>query len=248
MKMGHNKEIILLIASTIICVSYMVVTVKSNNIVSANSLSDNSIKEVGEEKWEVYDSNESISENSASDDSVYGTHRVEEIDNNEIEGYKSVSDITSSDKIKDTVIKEINLIKSGDKATVEKWYGRSDIYTTKFISDVASRVVVNFIDNTLTSDKIRLHMCCVQYDDVEKAMREELNNGATEEEANNKVAQMILNGDFNKCYNVVIGIDTQGIIPNEELKTVMSCLSYNTVDIKETKCLVEEQRDKLGYE
>lgn len=251
--MNKNKvrTIVLYINTVLLIIVYVGSIVYAKNMkISLGSLSGNSDQTVGAERETV--SIDKVNEVSdiVSINEIMGTHRVEEVkrvyrgDNDYNE---TASDITSSDMIKDTVIKEINLIKSGDKATVEKWYGRSDRYTPEFISEVSSRVVVNFIDNRLTSDHVRLHMCCVQYEEVEEAMTEELNNGTSEEEANNTVAQRILNGEFNRCYNVEVKVDKDGIVPNEEIKTALSGMSYKTVDIKQTECLVDKQRDSLGY-
>ena len=156
--------------------------------------------------------------------------------------------ITNSDLIKDTVAKEINLLKNGDKATVEKYFGKSDVYTNEFISSVTSRVVVNFIDETVYSDNVHLHLCCVQYDEVEKAMKELEKEVDDETEISSNIAQRILDGEFNKCYNVRVQVDVNGMIPTEEFKSKITGGAYESVEIQEVDCEVQQEKGEKEYD
>lgn len=156
--------------------------------------------------------------------------------------------IEKSEEVKKTVIEEIEALRSGNAQIVYKWYGKSDLFTPEFIGSTASRVIVNFVDNDVTSACVKLHLCSVQNDLVEEEMRKLAEVESDKTEISNKVAQKIIDGEFNRCYNVTISTGTDGIIPTEELKVVMSGNAYKTVEVTPVECMIEHEEEELKYE
>lgn len=189
-----------------------------------------------------------ISSNEIAMNGKYDVVVPDGIEENEMDIEGELDKINTSEEVKELVINEIRSLQNGDKATVQKWYGVSDVFTPEYIGMTSSRVIVNFNDNLVDSRYISLHICSVQNDEVEKAMRELADNEEDAEEVSNEIGKRILDGEFNRCYEVVVSTDENGIVPTEELKVIMSGGKYNTVEVESVKCSIKHNEEELNYE
>ena len=220
--------------------NYSIESTKENG---RGSLSGANVQDKPEVKNKVTISSNEIAMNGKYDVVVPDGVKENEMD---IEG--ELDKINTSEEVKELVINEIRSLQNGDKATVQKWYGVSDIFTPEYIGMTSSRVIVNFNDNLVDSRYISLHICSVQNSEVETAMRELADNGEDAEAVSNEIGKRILDGEFNRCYEVAVSTDENGIVPTEELKVIMSGGKYNTVDVESVECSIKHNEEELNYE
>lgn len=220
--------------------NYSIESTKEND---GDSLSETNVQDKAEVKKKVTISSNEIAMNGKYDVVVPDGVKENEMD---IEG--ELDKINTSEEVKELVINEIRSLQNGDKATVQKWYGVSDIFTPEYIGMTSSRVIVNFNDNLVDSRYISLHICSVQNNEVEKAMRELADKEEDAEAISNEIGKRILEGEFNRCYEVAISTDENGIVPTEELKVIMSGGKYNTVDVNSVECSIKHNEEELKYE
>lgn len=220
--------------------NYNIESTKENDV---DGLSETNVTDKAEVKKKVTISSNEIAMNGKYDVIVPDGVKENEMD---IEG--ELDKINTSEEVKELVINEIRSLQNGDKATVQKWYGVSDIFTPEYIGMTSSRVIVNFNDNLVDSRYISLHICSVQNNEVETAMRELADKGEDVEAVSNEIGERILEGEFNRCYEVAISTDENGIVPTEELKVIMSGGKYNTVDVESVECSIKHNEEELNYE
>ncbi len=189
-----------------------------------------------------------ISSNEIAVNGKYDVVVPDGIEESEMDIEGELDKINTSEEVKELVINEIRSLQNGDKATVQKWYGVSDVFTPEYIGMTSSRVIVNFNDNLVDSRYISLHICSVQNDEVEKAMRELADKEEDAEAVSNEIGKRILDGEFNRCYEIVVSTDENGIVPTEELKVIMSGGKYNTVEVESVKCSIKHNEEELNYE
>ena len=189
-----------------------------------------------------------ISSNEIAMNGKYDVVVPDGVEENELDIEGELDKINTSEEVKELVINEIRSLQNGDKATVQKWYGVSDVFTPEYIGMTSSRVIVNFNDNLVDSRYISLHICSVQNDEVEKAMIELADKEEDAEAVSNEIGKRILDGEFNRCYEVAVSTDENGIVPTEELKVIMSGGKYNTVEVESVECSIKHNEEELKYE
>ena len=58
----------------------------------------------------------------------------------------------NNDMIKAIIERDIRKIQNGESSIIEKWYGKSDVYTPNVIGELSKRVVVNFMEEDCLSE------------------------------------------------------------------------------------------------
>lgn len=252
------KEFIRAIKCVILPFIFYVISITFLSLITFSSLKLHNDKEekstISQNNLDIVDDNVNSSSRKTvtiSDNSIAIQGKYNVIIPNEVEEEQiniELDKIRKSEDIKKIVIDEIEALRNGEAATVYKWYGVSDIFTPEFISMTSSRVVVNFTESELEAGRVGLHLCVIQNDMVEQAMREMAEQGIEATEISNKAAERMIDGEFNSCYNVVVSVGYDGIIPTEEIKVIMSGCSYNTVDVEPVECSIKHEKEELEYE
>ena len=131
---------------------------------------------------------------------------------------------------KDIIIADINNLLAGDRDTVIRYFGMSDVYTSDAVRDRLSIAKINFIniedtdiDNFMAkvsesgtgNINLTVHICTLDYNKTKYAieeLRERLNNeqpGLTEDELNEKVTREIAARAQNSEFDLHISLPVQ---------------------------------------
>ena len=136
---------------------------------------------------------------------------------------------------------DINGLKEGDKLTVNKYFGNSDIFTSDKVKDRASLVKVTYTGKMLNDDgsiSVSMHICGIDYNKMNASYNEAIasatpdNFAELSEQAKLNEAKKLASGDYNVCYNISVNIVDGQLVVSEALKQAMTCGWYSGIGIE----------------
>ena len=147
-------------------------------------------------------------------------------------------------------IDEFEKIKAGDKDTIVKYFGNSDVFLPEVVADRMMATEITFL--SYSEDKngdreINIHVCTVDYqkmnNDFTSAKDNSVSNGATEtdatELAKRTVAENLINNEYKVCYNIPVIVHDGEIVPKEYLKQALTGGWYTGIgiELEPVKCI-----------
>lgn len=145
------------------------------------------------------------------------------------------------------VASEIELLKSKDVYTVEKYFGKSDIFTPESVGDKLTATVVSFMSSEELEDstKVVIHICTLDYVKMKNAsetIKSEIEASDTSEDIDDttkkEVAKGVVKGQFDIHYNIPVIVKNCEVAVTEELKQAITGNWYKGIgtELKTVDC------------
>ena len=142
----------------------------------------------------------------------------------------------SQDKTIDILNKEVELIRGGDKETIERYFGSSDVFTPDTVSDRVSATKISLIKDT--DGESIVHICTLDYNLMQKDTNELYANG--EDSVETEIAKGIVEGKYDVHYNIPITVENNRIKVTEELKQALTGNWYRGIGttLEQVECTI----------
>lgn len=142
--------------------------------------------------------------------------------------------ITNKDLVEDltenqlAIIKDLNLLKTGNEEVVLRYFGESDAFTPAIVADRTAPAKIHFIINPTNSNYLYAHICTLDY---QKMMTDYVTDAKAD------IPLKILQGKYDICYTVPVAVKDDSVQISEALKEAITGGWYVS-DAEPTSCII----------
>jgi hypothetical protein len=141
----------------------------------------------------------------------------------------------------ESLVSDIENLKSGDIDTVTRYFGSSDAFTPESVADRVSMSELTFLESSTDEtgeNEIVIHVCTIDYN----KMNEDYQNlDTTDEEGKKEITKNLINGDYDVCYNIVLTVENGEVQVSEAFKQAITGGWYTGTGVELTPvgCIAE---------